>query len=118
MRNVERIAAQMDPERFGIESLYIIGSVKNATAGPASDIDLLIHFTGTEKQLFELRAWLEGWSLSLAHQNFLRTGYRTDGLLDVHIVTDEDIRKRTSFAIKIGAVSDAARLIPMGSDSK
>jgi len=118
MRSVETIAAQMDANRFGIESLYLIGSVKNATAGPASDIDLLIHFAGTDKQLIELRAWLEGWSLSLAHQNFLRTGYRTDGLLDVHIITDEDISKRTSFAIKIGAVSDAARLIPMGSDLK
>lgn len=116
MRSVERIAAQIDPDRFGIESLYLIGSVKNATAGPTSDIDLLIHFIGTDKQLIELKAWLEGWSLSLSHQNFLRTGYRTEGLLDIHIVSDEDIRKKTIPADKIEAVSDAARLIPMGSE--
>jgi hypothetical protein len=38
--------------------------------------------------------------------------------LDVHIVTDEDIKNRDSFAIKIGAVTDAARPLPMGSRLK
>ena len=32
-----------------------------------------------------------------------------EGLLDVHIVTDEDIARKTSYAVKIGAVTDAAR---------
>jgi len=43
----------------------------------------------------------------------MRTGYKTIGLLDVHIVTDEDIAKKTSYASKIGAVTDAARPLPM-----
>jgi hypothetical protein len=64
----------------------------------------------------ELKAWLDGWSMSLSYFNFLRTGYRTDGLLDIHFITDEDIRKKTSYAIKIGATSDAARPIPMGTE--
>jgi pyruvate,water dikinase len=51
--------------------------------------------------------------LSLGEVNFLRTGYRTDNLLDVHIVTDEDIANRTSYAVKIGAVTDAARELPL-----
>jgi len=29
-------------------------------------------------------------------------------LLDVHLVTDEDIAVRTSYAVKIGAVTDPA----------
>ncbi len=41
----ERIAAEVDHERLGVQAMYLFGSVKNATAGPASDIDLLIHFT-------------------------------------------------------------------------
>jgi hypothetical protein len=41
--------------------------------------------------------------------NFHKTGYRSGGLLDAHIVTDEDIANKTSYAIKIGAVTDAAR---------
>ena len=47
--------------------------------------------------------------------NYLRTGYRLPGgLLDVHLVTDEDIAHKTSYAVKIGAVTDAARRLPMG----
>ena len=42
----ERIAAELDRERFGVVALYLFGSVKNATAGPGSDIDLLVHFRG------------------------------------------------------------------------
>ncbi len=109
LRMAEHIASQLDAGRFGIEAFYVFGSTKNATAGPGSDIDLLIHFKGTELQKKELLNWLEGWSLCISEINFLRTGYKSDGLLDVHLVTDEDIAKKTSFAVKIGAVTDAAR---------
>lgn len=110
----ERIAGRLDPERFGVKGFYLFGSTKNATAGPGSDIDLLIHFDGTDARKKELNAWLEGWSLTLAELNFQRTGYKSDGLLDVHLVTDEDIKRKTSYAVKIGAVTDAARPLPMG----
>ena len=39
------------------------------------------------------------------------------GLLDVHIVTDDDIAKKTSYAVKIGAATDPARLLPIGGQS-
>jgi predicted nucleotidyltransferase len=110
----ERLAASLDGERFGVQAIYIFGSTKNATAGPASDIDLLVHFRGSEEERRALHAWLEGWSLALDELNFLRTGYRSRGLLDVHLITDEDIARRTSFAAKIDAVTDAARPLPMG----
>ena len=45
--------------------------------------------------------------------NFLRTGYRSDGLLDVHLISDNDIAERSSYAVKIGAVTDPARKLPM-----
>jgi pyruvate,water dikinase len=106
----ERLASQLDADRFGVKALYLFGSTKNATAGPQSDIDILVHFQGTELQRKDLMAWLEGWSTSLGEMNYLRTGYKTpDGLLDIHLITDEDINKRTSFAVKIGAVTDAPR---------
>jgi len=110
----EAIAAQVDPERFGVQAIYVIGSTKNATAGPSSDIDMLVHFRGSEEQKTALLLWMQGWSHCLDEGNYLRTGYRTGGLLDVHIVTDEDIAQRTSFAVKIGAVTDAARVLPLG----
>jgi pyruvate,water dikinase len=117
LRMAERLARELDPERFGIAAVYVFGSTKNATAGPGSDIDLLVHFRGDVTQRRELEAWLQGWSLSLAEINYLRTGYRSQGLLDVTLLTDEDIARRTSYAAKIGAVTDAARPLPLGEGS-
>jgi hypothetical protein len=109
----QRIAAELDGARLGVRALYLIGSTKNATAGPGSDIDLLVHFVGTTEQRREADCWLEGWSLALAEINFLRTGYRSPGLLDPHFLSDEDMATQTSFAAKIGAVTDAARPLPL-----
>lgn len=114
-RMAEYLAERIDPDRFGIEGFYLFGSTKNATAGPASDIDLIIHFRGTDEQREDLLTYLEGWSYCLSSVNFGRTGQETDGLLDVHIVTDEDIKNRTSYAVKIGAVTDAARPLTLRS---
>jgi predicted nucleotidyltransferase len=116
-RVAEQIASQLDPGRLGVVGAYLFGSTKNGTAGPASDIDMLIHFRGTDAQCANLTLWLEGWSLCLDEINYLRTGYRSGGLLDVHIVTDEDIRRGTSYAVKIGAVTDAARPLKIKSTS-
>jgi pyruvate, water dikinase len=93
--------------------MYLFGSTKNATAGPGSDIDLLIHFRGSEEQLQELILWLEGWSLCLAEINYSRTGHQSEGLIDYHILTDDDIAKKSSYAVKIGAITDAARPLPL-----
>jgi len=114
LQMAESIASLLDAERFGVKAFYIFGSTKNATAGPASDIDILIHFIGDEEQLKELHIWLEAWSISLDEVNFHQTGYRTGGLLDIHIITDEDIVKQNSYAVKIGAVTDAARPLAIG----
>jgi hypothetical protein len=116
MQMAEQIAAATDPERFGVAAMYVIGSTKNASAGPASDIDLLIHHRGSASQRAELEVWLQGWSLALGQVNYLRTGYRNPELLDVHIVGDDDIERKSSFATKIGAVTDAALELPLGSD--
>jgi pyruvate,water dikinase len=113
MRMAEQIAAQLDGKRFGVKAFYIFGSTKNAIAGPGSDIDVLIHFTGSDLQKEELLLWLDGWSRCLAEMNYLRTGYHSEGLLDVHLITDADIKKKTSYAVKIGAVTDPARELPL-----
>ncbi len=114
LRMAERIAREVDCARFGVAGAWLIGSTKNATAGPASDIDIIVHHRGSPESRQMLEHWLEGWSRCLSEMNFLRTGYRTEGLLDVHVITDEDIARRSSFAVKIGAVTDAARPLPLG----
>jgi pyruvate,water dikinase len=105
----EKVASLLDFEKFAVEGVYLFGSAKNGTAGPASDIDILIRFSGTDSQRKDLVHWLEGWSLCLDEVNYLRTGYRSGGLLDFHIITDDDIAKKSSYASKINAVTDAAR---------
>jgi hypothetical protein len=117
LRMAQRIAALLDAERYGVKAAYVFGSTKNGTAGPASDIDLLLHVGGDDDRRRELALWLDGWSRSLAEANYLRTGYQSEGLLDVHYVTDADIASGTNpFAAKIGAVTDAARALPLGDE--
>ncbi len=116
LRMAQRLAHELVPERFGVAGLYLFGSTKNATAGAASDIDLIVHLApGSQpEQRRALAEWLEGWSLCLAETNFLRTGVRRDGLLDVHYVTDAEIARGEGYAAKIGAITDPARPLPLG----
>ncbi len=110
----EQLASRIDPHKFGVKGAYLFGSTKNGTAGPNSDIDLLIHFDGSLQQRELLVEWLDGWSLCLAEINYERTGFRNDRLLDVHIITDQDIANRDSYAIKIDAVTDPAKPLTLG----
>jgi hypothetical protein len=110
----ERMASDVDAARLGVKAMYLFGSTKNGTAGASSDIDLLVHVNGTDDQRQCLEAWLDGWSACLAEMNYLRTGQRRDRLLDVQIVTDTDLARQTSYAAKIGAVTDAARPLRLG----
>lgn len=98
MQKVHEIASALDPSIYGIKALYLIGSTKDGSAGPASDIDLIVHFNGNEEQREILENWFSQWGKKLEKENQERTGIRTEGLLDVHIITDEDIKKNTSWA--------------------
>ncbi|MBR9974676.1 MAG: nucleotidyltransferase domain-containing protein [Bacteroidetes bacterium] len=111
LRMTERIAADLVFEDFAVKAVYLFGSTKNGTAGPSSDIDLIVHHEASPEQMRCLEHWFLGWGQSLGEMNYLRTGYRLDNMLDTHYVTDEDIERRTSFAAKINAVTDAARLL-------
>jgi pyruvate,water dikinase len=110
----EHMGQALEPARFGVEALYLFGSAKNANAGPASDIDLLIHFRGSEEQRGALLLWLEGWNACLGEINYLRTGVRPTRMVDPHLVTDQDIAAHRGFASKIDAVTDAAKPLPLG----
>ena len=104
----EQIAQKIDMDAYAIKGIYLFGSTNNCTARNNSDIDLLIHFDGTVDQKQRLDTWLNGWSMALSEINFLRTGHHSDGLLDIHYVTDDDIRNEDSYAIKINSPYDPA----------
>jgi predicted nucleotidyltransferase len=113
MKKVEELAKQLDADVYGVESLYLIGSTKDGTAGPASDIDLLVHFKGTDEQRDKLSSWFEKWSRQLDRENKERTGHETGGLLDVHIITDTDIEKKTSWAAHLSSTYRSVKKIPV-----
>ncbi len=92
MHMAEKIAGQLDSKRFGVSGLYLLGSAGNTTAQAGSDIDLLVHFKGNKTQKRDFLIWLEGWSLCLDELNFLRTGFKAGGLLDIHFVNDNELR--------------------------
>lgn len=104
----EKIAASLDLVAYSVKGIYLFGSTSNCTARLNSDIDLLVHVDGTEKQRQELDLWLKGWSMALSEINYLKTGYQSEGLLDVHYVTDQDIERKDSYAIKINSIYDPA----------
>jgi hypothetical protein len=114
VRMAERIAASCDTERFGVRAMFVVGSAKNGNAREDSDLDLVVHVDGHPERIDALRAWLDGWSLCLDELNFARTGVRRGGLLDVTLVTDDDLERRAGVASKIGAVTDPARELPLG----
>jgi hypothetical protein len=114
----ERLAAGLWPGRLGVQALYLLGSTRNASAGPLSDIDLLVHFRGSEAERAQMERWFEGWSLALAEMNFQRTGHRHRWLIDLHVVGDEDLAAGTGWAARIGAINDAARGLTLGPPPK
>ncbi|MEG8946920.1 PEP/pyruvate-binding domain-containing protein [Rosettibacter firmus] len=117
MKIAEKIASELDGERFGVKGIYIFGSTKDAACGPGSDIDLLVHIDKDKCKRYELDLWFEGWSLCLSEINYLRTGIHTQGLLDIHYITDDDIENKTSYAIKINAITEAAHPLKLKSKS-
>lgn len=112
----EALARGIDPEEMGVKGTYLFGSTKNATAGPESDIDLIIHFRGSNSARQRLESYLAGWNSSLKEFIHMKTGCRPDPALDFHIVTDADIEAEQSYALKISSVTDRARALQIGSE--
>ena len=114
MNKVQEIAGALDPDLYGVVALYVAGSTGEATAGPESDIDLLVHFRGSNEQKEDLLARFDEWSNALDKENKDRTGCETKGILDVHIITDSDIEEKNSWTSHIGSLYGAVEEIPLG----
>ncbi len=110
-RFAERIAATINPARFGVHAIYLFGSTKAGSAGVGSDIDLMVVFEGDAQQERDLRAWLEGWSLCLAEVSFQLYGLPSKGLLDVKLVNAQQAEAVTRSVVMAG---DTVRTLPVG----
>jgi len=110
-RFAERIAAAMDPIRFGVEAVYLFGSTEAGDANVGSDIDLLVVWNGDEGRLADLRVWLEGWSLCLAEISFQLYGVPSEGLLDVKFLHSTDRHEEIKAFVRAGKTLQA---LPVG----
>ena len=113
-RFAERIAASMDPIRFGVQTVYLYGSTELGNAGVGSDIDLIIVCDGSEDQRRDLQNWLEGWSLCLAEVSFQLYGLPSSGLLDVRYMDSEQAKAQIPTFLRGGTTLQA---LPVGTAS-
>lgn len=98
----------LSPQMPKIAAVYLIGSVRERTAGPESDIDIVVHVK-TESVITTLKAYFAGWEEALFA--FPPNGIPLKQLVDVHFLTDNDLEKNLSFASMItGVNSQATRL--------
>jgi len=109
LRMAERMVKALDAKRFHVKGVYLYGSVKNGTAGPDSDIDLLVHFNGDQAELFQLECWFTGWAQALSEMNYSRTGVKMGEMLDVTFLSDAEVESGVGLGAMIGAVTNAAR---------
>lgn len=116
MNKVKKMGKELDPDVYGVEGLYVVGSTKEATAGPESDIDLIVHFNGTEEQKDKLKNWFDRWDKKLCEENEERVGKELSCVLDIHFITDKDIEKETSWASHITSRYKSAREIDIRQD--
>jgi hypothetical protein len=110
-RFAERIAAAIDPVRFGVKGVFLFGSTEMGNAGVGSDIDLMVVCNGDGRQGKELEAWLEGWSLCLAEISFQLYGLPSEGMLDVKILNSEEAERTIS---SFSATGQTVQPLPLG----
>jgi len=116
LRLAEQVALHCEAKRWGVKAMFVFGSAVSGTAGPDSKLHLLVHFQGRPQQRKELDTWLRGWSLALAEMNHLKTGIRTDGLLDVHFAGGDQIIDKSSAAAIVKVPPEAIRELPLGGE--
>jgi pyruvate, water dikinase len=98
-------------ENKNITAIYLLGSVKNAQSGPASDIDMMIHTNPDNPFLDEIKQFMKCWGLCLSELNAFLTGEKIDEMLDIHFISDKDIAEKNSFTSMIGSHFNSAKLI-------
>jgi pyruvate, water dikinase len=116
LQKTYELGKKIDSKAYGVKALYLIGSTKSGKAGPASDIDLIVHFDGTEEQKERLLEWFDIQDKQFIEENKNRTGVNTSYLLDIHFVTDKDIKRNTSWATHITSPYLSAKKIPISHD--
>jgi hypothetical protein len=116
LRLAEQVALHCEAKPWGVKAMFVFGSAVSGTAGPDSQIHLLVHLQGRPQQRKELETWLRGWGLALAEMNHLRTGLQTENLLDVHFAGGDQVVDKSSAAAIVNLPPEAVKELPLGSE--
>jgi hypothetical protein len=101
-------ANHIDFSDMGIKGIYLIGSVKNASAGILSDIDLIIHYIPKDKNRIRIEKQFSEWDRAITETFFDRTGFRVEEMFDLHWITDEDIMNGNSYTVMLKSMDNSA----------
>jgi hypothetical protein len=99
-------------ELYQIKNIYLAGSVKSMTAGPGSDVDLIIHDNGNEECRNRVKTWFSAWSASakMNPANKKRIENKEE-LFELHFISDHNIANNDSFAVMTKSVMNSAKLL-------
>lgn len=89
----EKIASEIFPNMFGVDSIYLFGTVFYKSALPSSDLDLLVIYDGNPENKAKLEIWFDGWNKCIRDIHYNITGYKIDKFIDVVYVTESDLSK-------------------------
>ena len=109
MQTAEYIASKINANKYGVKDVYLFGTTYHKTATANSDIDLLIHFAGTEEQKVLLNHWLDGWSQALTEMNYNQFGYRIEPYLDVSFITDDELKEKDYYSDMLDPTKELAK---------
>lgn len=93
----EHFAKSVDKIKYGIQSIYLFGTVFNNSASANSDIDMLVISDNIELTRGEFFTWLDGWNQALSQVNFHKYGIHINKMIDLHIVSSEEISDKIYF---------------------
>lgn len=112
-RMSESIAAYLDPVKYGVKGIYLYGSVFSERASADSDIDLIVHFSGTPRQKHDLAIWFDAWNSCLSQINYNKSGYKINKILDIVMIEDNEFETRKYHAELIEPKNHASRKLKM-----
>lgn len=108
---IKKMCKSIDLKEYGILAIYLIGSTKNQNAAAKSDIDLIIHFDGSLQSELKINSWFSAYNDFI--YNFINE-INNEGIkeiFDIHLISDQDIERKTSYATMISSLENSAKLI-------
>ncbi len=96
---------------LGIKAIYLIGSTKNRTAAQASDIDLIVYYDGKKESEQKIKHWFKNFNNMILAKFSDNHNPAIADIFDLHFITDEDIKEKTSYAVMIESKNNSAHLI-------